>query len=212
MPIFDFLGEVAGQFIIEVVVSAPVKIYEWVTGKQIETGDSYRTEHKKFIKFSSAEKMLVIWETDVDDLKSKMTDGLRTINENSDVTAFLCRTIGERTIIQAPASLSFYSFHFLVQWLNEHKTKTIGLVETARTAYTTYNEPDSENLIGQTDKGKKFFISLMEDYSKRQFLRINRNVRTIADYDVANIKSDLSALSSSTTPAATAKLPPSRFN
>jgi hypothetical protein len=191
MAAFEFIGEVFGELILEgVFVRIPVRIYEWITGK--ETGiDGYRTEYKKFIKFSVARKFLLTRETDIEHLKSKLTDGLEAINEKLDISDFQFITTDQKTIVQPPTSVSFYSFHFLVQWLTEYKIETVGMVETARTVYTIYNDPDSENLIGQTDKGKKFFISLTEDYSKRQFLRINRDIKTIDDYDVLAIKSGL---------------------
>lgn len=128
------------------------------------------------------------WETDIEHLKYRIADGLETMNEKITVTDFRFKTTDERTIIQPPMSISFYSFHFLIRWLAEYKVKTVGIVESARTTYVTYNDPDSENLIGQTEKGQKFFISLMEDYSKRQFLRINRNIKTIQEFDILTIK------------------------
>jgi hypothetical protein len=113
-----------------------------------------------------------------------MNEKLRTID-------FQFTALGDKTVIQPPTSVSFYSFHFLVQWFAENKIKTVGVVETVRTIYTTYNDPYSEHLIGQTDKGRKFFISLMEDYAKRQFLRINRDIETSEEFDVARMKSEL---------------------
>jgi len=191
MAIFEFLAEVVGQIVVEAVFNIPVMIYEWLTGKRTNLINGYRTEQKKFIKFSAAKKFLMTWETDIEHLKYKVTDGLETMNEKLDVTDFQFKTIDQKTIIQPPTSISFYSFHFLVQCLTEDKIKTVGIVETARTAYTTYNDPDSENLIGQTDRGKRFFISLMEDYSKTQFLRMNKDIKTNDDYDVLTIKSEL---------------------
>lgn len=191
MPIFETIGEFVGQIFVETVFfRGPVKIYEWLTGK--ETGiDGYRTEQKKFIKFSAAKKCLLTWETDVDHLKYKLTDELELMNEKLKAHDFKFLKLGGKTIIQPPASISFYSFHFLVQSLAEHRIKTLGVVETIQTIYTTYNDPNSENLIGQTDKGQKFFISLMEDYSKRQFLRINRDIVTIDEFDVSKVKVEI---------------------
>ena len=184
---FEFFGGI----ILEVVfVRIPVKLYEWITGKEIAI-NGYRTEYKKFIRFSGAQKLLLTWETDIEHLKDKLTDGLETINEKLNITDFRFTTFEQKTIVQPPSSISFYSFHFLVQWLTEYKINTVGMVETARTVYTTYNDPNSEHLIGQTDKGKKFFISLTENYSNRQFLRINRDLITIDDYGVLAIKSGL---------------------
>ena len=191
MIVFEAIGEFFGQIFIEsVFYSIPVKIYEWVTGKKTKL-NGYRTEQKKFIKFSVAKKFLLTRETDIEHLKYKMSDGLETMNEKIKVTDFQFKIMVQRTIIQPPTSISFYSFHFLVQWLTEEKINTIGIVETRRTAYTTYNDPGSENLIGQTDKGSKFFISLMEDYSTTQFLRVNSDIKTNDDYDVFKIKSEL---------------------
>ena len=138
-----------------------------------------------------AKKFLLTWGMDVDHLKDKLTDGLETMNEKLKAGDFKFTVLRDKTIIQPLSSISFYSFHFLVQWLTEHKIKTVGVVESARTIYTTYNDSNSENLIGQTDKGKKFFISLMEDYSNRQFLRINRDIVTSVEFDVTKIKNEI---------------------
>ena len=191
MIIFEVIGEIVGQLFVETIFySIPVRIYEWITGK--DTGlNGYRTEQKKFIMFSLAKKFILTWETDVEHLKYKLTEAFDTLEKKLDVTHFQFTTTGKKTIIHPPPSISFYSFHYLVQWLTEFKINTVGIVETPRTVYTTYNDPDSENLIGETDKGKRFFISLMEDYSRRQFLRMNRDIRTIDAYSVNAIKNSL---------------------
>ena len=188
---FEIIGEIFAEIILEgVFVRIPVRIYEWITGK--DTGIyGYRTEYKKFIKFTGAKKFLLAWEKDVEHLKDKLADGLETMNEKLTANDFEFTMLDDRIIIQPPPSISFYSFHFLVQWLAEYKITTVGIVETLRTSYTTYNDPNSENLIGQTDKGKKFFISLMENFSRRQFLRINRNIETLEEFDVEKVKRDI---------------------
>jgi hypothetical protein len=74
MLIFEAIGEIVGQIFFEsVFFSGPVKIYEWLTGKQ--TGiNGYRTEQKKFIKFSVANKILLTWENDIAHLTDKLED------------------------------------------------------------------------------------------------------------------------------------------
>ena len=193
MPIFEAIGElVVNVFMETLIFRLPVRIYEWATGK--DTGiNGYRTEYKKFIKFDTAKKFLLTWEADAEHVKYKLTEGLEALDQKLDVAGFRFVTIDQRTVVYPPTPISFYSFHFLIEWLMEFKVETIGLVETTRSAYTAYNDPGSENLIGQTDKGKRFFISLMEDYSKRQFLRINRDIKIIEDFDVAKIKSALAS-------------------
>lgn len=191
MAIFDVLEEFVGQIVFEgIIFKLPREIYEWVTKKGPKI-NGYRTDYKKFIKFSIARKFLLTWETDLDHLKLKLTDGLELMNEKLKAHDFQFIALGDKTIIQPPASISFYSFHFLVQSLAVDNIRAAGVVETGRTIYTTYNDPNSENLIGQTDKGKKFFITLMEDYSKRQFLRVNQDIATSEDFDVFKIKREL---------------------
>jgi hypothetical protein len=141
MAVFEAIGELFVTIIFEgLFYSVPVRIYEWVTGKDTGLQD-YRTELKKFIKFSVAKKCLLTWETDLDHLKHELTEGLELMNEKLMTQDFKFVTLGDKTIIQPPTSISFYSFHFLVQSLAEHKVKTLGVVETARTIYTTYNDP-----------------------------------------------------------------------
>ena len=110
---FEFIGEIVGEIIFEgVFVRIPVKIYEWITGKNTGT-NGYRTEYKKFIKFSVAHKFLLTWEIDIEHLKYKLADGLKTMNEKLEVADFQFMTIEQRTIVQPPTSISFYSFHLL---------------------------------------------------------------------------------------------------
>lgn len=191
MAILEVIGELVVQIFFEsILYSITVKIYEWVTGKN--TGIlGYRTEVKKFIKFEVSKKYYLSWETDMANLKDKLKEGLEKSDAKQDVDEFQFTRVGERTVIQPPMSISFYSFHFLVQWLTDRKIKTVGIVETSRTAYTTYSDPNSEYLIGETSKGKRFFITLMEDYSKRQFLRLNKGIETIEEFGVERIREEL---------------------
>lgn len=191
MPILEAIGEFVVEIFLEsIFYSFPIKIYEWITGKN--TGIlGYRTEAKKFIKFEVAKKFYLSWETDVANLKGKLKEGLEESDAKQGVDEFQFTRVGEKTVIRPPTSISFYSFHFLVQWLTDRKIKTVGIVETSRTAYTTYSDPNSEYLIGQTSKGKSFFITLMEDYSKRQFLRLNRSIETIKEFSVERIREGL---------------------
>lgn len=190
MLIFEIIGEIFGHIFLDAIIRIPVKIYEWFTGKETGLFSGYKTEKKKFIKFNTAKKFILAWES-IEQIKSKIAVGLDAIDEQFHIVNFEFKIIDQMTIVQPPASISFYSYHFLVQWLAENNGKSIGIVETTRTAYTTYYDPDSENLIGQTDKGEKFFISLTEDYSKAQFLRVNSTIKTNEEYDVARIKRDL---------------------
>jgi hypothetical protein len=147
MSIFETIGEwIMESFFHGLLFDGVSGIYNRLTGKK-RVIHAYRTEQKKFIKFSVANKFLLTKEKDLNHLKEKLTDGLDALNEKLVANNFQFIAVGDETIVQPPASISFYSFHFLVQWLTEYKIKTLGVVETARTVYTTYNDPNSENLI-----------------------------------------------------------------
>src|SRR5262245_14199893 len=119
MIIFDFLGGVLGEIVagafLEGLFKLPVKIYEWITGKKTRRY-SYRTEYKKFIKFSVATKFLLAWETDIENLKEKLVKALDATNENISITDFQFTPLSKKTVVQPPASISFSAFHFLVRW------------------------------------------------------------------------------------------------
>lgn len=58
-------------------------------------------------------------------------------------------------------------------------------------AYSFYSDPDSENLIGRTDKGAGFYISLLEDYGAKPFLRMSKYIVTSDAFDVESLKTYL---------------------
>jgi hypothetical protein len=191
MPIFDSIGDLIGQTFLEnIFTRGPVAIYEALTGKK-RTTYTYKTERKQFIGFTSATKFILTWEKDIDHLKEKLNDGFDAENVRLSANNFQFIPLGNKTIIRPPESISFYMFHFLLQWFSAYKIQSVGIVETARASYTAYNDPNSEYIIGQTDSGQKFFISLTDDYSKRQFLRINKSIQTFDDFDIARLQSEI---------------------
>ena len=185
MALFDVIGEVVGRIFLEAI---PAKIAQGVGGNYSRRVADYRTDEKKYIQFDLAHKLLLTWGNDTGLLKSKLADGLKALNEDLDITAFQFTIMDEKTVVQPPKSVTFFTFHFLVRWLARRNIKTIGFVEAELTTYTTYSDPKSDALIGETDKPEKFFISLREDYSKTQFLRINSSIKTVEEYNVAAIE------------------------
>ncbi len=177
---------IKGSFPFAVVTTA----YELISGNSALDG-KYKTTRKKFLNFREAKKMILTWETNQQRLLDKVEEGLALMNETLTTKEFSLMEIHNKTMIQPPISISFHSFHFLVQFLNSEKTKSIGIVETTRTTYTVYNDPESENLIGQTDKGLKFYISLMEDHERLQFLRISEGIVALDEFDVRKVKNEL---------------------
>jgi len=79
----------------------------------------------------------------------------------------------------------------VIQWLNKENQRTAGLVVAQRMTYSFYSDPDSDQLIGRTDKGVGFFISLLEDYSFGHFLRLNKAIVTSEEFSVESLKAHL---------------------
>jgi hypothetical protein len=173
-----------------------VGIFEILIGK--EGGDNeYKIQKKIYFDFNSCNKLLLTKETDELKVKSEIKESLSIISEKVNSINFVLTRIGDELIIQPNKDIPFYEFHFLVQSLAEAKIETVGLVESKAMTYSVYNDPNSVNLIGQTDKGDKFFITLLEGYEDKQFILLNRSIETNEEYDVENLKARLRIASQS---------------
>jgi hypothetical protein len=148
-----------------------------------------KTIRKRFLTFAKASKFLLINDTDEPFLRKKITEGLETTDEQITADAFRFIIVEQKTIVIPPSGISFNGFNYLVQWMSEFKLHVVGIVETKRIAYTVYKSNDEEmDLIGETDKGEKFFISLEEDFTKRQFLRVSKNIETVEENYISKIR------------------------
>jgi hypothetical protein len=161
-----------------------------VTGKNLS--NEYRTRRRRFITFSKTDKFMVTTGTDVGMVKIKINESLETLDEKMKFDEFKFICAADHTIIIPPKNISFYNFNYLIQSMTDDPVKTVGLVEGKRLSYTVYNDRKTINLIGCTNKGEKFFISLFDNFTKKQFLRINDDIETIPEYDVFAIKRTIS--------------------
>ena len=91
-----------------------------------------------------------------------------------------------------PSRISLHDFNSLVQYMTD-EVNTVGLVKGDNLSFTVYDDPKTINVIGQTDQGEKFFISRYDNFSSKQFLRLNDDIGIINEYSVSRIKSDLSS-------------------
>jgi hypothetical protein len=148
----------------------------------------YGLGRKRYVNFGKSKKVGIIWETDGDKIKERIVEGLNAIHEKHDACDFQITSGTTLSVIKPPDSISFYAFHYMIQWLSEANLKSAGLVVSPRMAYSFYNDPDSENLIGRTDKGAGFYISLMEDYGARPFLRMSKYIVTSDAFAVESLK------------------------
>ena len=151
----------------------------------------YGLGRKRYVNFGKSKKIGLIWETDGDKIKESIVEALASIQEKPDTCDFQITTGTTLSVIKPPDSISFYTFHYVIQWLSEANLKSAGLVVSSRMAYSFYNDPDSENLIGRTDSGAGFYISLLEDYGARPFLRMSKYIVTSDAFNVESLKTYL---------------------
>jgi hypothetical protein len=167
-----------------------VGLFEIFTGG--EKGDTgYKIQKKVHFNFANCHKLLLVKGANESKVKNEIKEALSTIAEKSKSIDFTFTRLKSELVIKSTNNIPFYEFHFLVQWLTEAKMETIGLIESEEITYSVYSDPNSINLIGQTDKGSKFFITLLEGYEDKQFVSINKDIEINSDYCVEEIKKRL---------------------
>lgn len=166
-------------------------LFGLISGQDIN--NEYKTKRKKYLTFSNCNKFFLTSGADEAMVRTKIIEAIESVNEKLRIEDFRFLDASEQTITLPPTDISFYDFNYLIQLLTDGPIKTIGLVESKRLAYTVYDDPDTSNLIGQTEHGEKFFISLVDNFDKRQFLRINDVIELQEEYNISRIKTDLSA-------------------
>ena len=145
------------------------------------------------MNFSGCSKFLLTMGTDVETVKAEIIDTLVLLDDETlRIEEFRFLRAPKFTITIPPTHISFHDFSELIQFLTD-EVNTVGLVEGDGLAFTVYEDPETSNLIGQTDQGEKFFISLVDNFDKKQFLRMNDELELLEEYSVSRIKSDLSA-------------------
>lgn len=183
--------ELIGEFFIETFVfEIPGRIYDFLRGRKSKI-NGYRTQFRRIVKFNTASKQMLLWGVEVNHAKDELGNALRILNESLSTRDFKFERVEGKLIIEPPPHISFYTFHFLIQWVSDAKIKSAGIVRTTRTAYIVYDDINSENLIGQTSRHEKFFITLMEDYSKSQFIRVNNGIKTNDEFDLSLIMNEM---------------------
>lgn len=81
-------------------------------------------------------------------------------------------------VIETPNN-GFFGYNFLIQWLAEQlkENEIIGFASNGRTRFFTVSNTEGDNdMIGRTNTGKKFWVSLYDNLDDKQFLRINNNL------------------------------------
>lgn len=171
-------------------VQTLLRIVGHFIGKDIN--NEYKTQGKIFFFFAPCSKYLLTMGTDVEAVKTEIIDVLDILDEELSIEEFRFLPTPKCIITIPPSHISFRDFNELIGWLTDD-VNTVGLVESKDLTYTVYEDESTTNLIGQTEQGEKFFISSIDKYGQKQFLRLNNEIELLEDYSVSRIKNDLRA-------------------
>jgi hypothetical protein len=151
----------------------------------------YKTRKKRYLTFSRCKKLMITTGTDEGMVKIKIAHALESTNQKLTTAEFKFHSNEERTVTIPPEKITFHDFNYLIQYLTDGRVRTIGVVESKRIVFTVHQDPDTTNLIGETDKGEKFYISLEDNFDHKQFLRINNEIEVPEEYRVSAVRQSL---------------------
>jgi len=134
----------------------------------------YKTSSKEVINFQKFNKYLFINSTEEKTIINELKNASDSCNEVN-ILDFIISPTNKYTIIELP-NLGFYGFNFLVMWLKENlmSFEVFGYASSESLEFFVYLDTAMENnLLGLTNKNKKFWINMYDDLDNQQFLRMN---------------------------------------
>lgn len=135
-----------------------------------------KTQRRKNIVFHSFDKYLLLNSPNVD-VEVQLMEAANT-DKQSNFGKWTIHRTKDYTIIEL-TDISFYAFNFLIQWLDEafKNVETVGFCINEKLSFTLINDQEGENnMLGVTNGGTTFWVSLYDDLDKMQFLRIDPNI------------------------------------
>ncbi len=132
-----------------------------------------KTKERKQINFKNFKKYIIVNSTSKQ-IESELKEADECCPEVNLDQHSISRT-ESYSVVEIPKT-GFYGYNFLIQWLtnNLNKNQIVGLASNGRTRFLTTSNTDGDNdMIGRTNTGKNFWISLYDDLDNKQFLRIN---------------------------------------
>jgi hypothetical protein len=132
-----------------------------------------KTKERKQINFQNFRKFIIVNSTS-EQIESELNEADECCPEVNLEDHSIART-DSYSVIEIPRT-GFYGYNFMIQWLTNNFTKNqiVGLASNGRTRFLTISNTEGDNdMIGRTQTGKKFWVSMYDDLDKKQFLRIN---------------------------------------
>lgn len=135
-----------------------------------------KTKERKQINFKNFRKFIIVNSTS-EQIESELNEADECCPEVNLEDHSIART-DSYSVIEIPRT-GFYGYNFMIQWLTNNFTKNqiVGLASNGRTRFLTISNTDGDNdMIGRTNTGKKFWVSMYDDLDNKQFLRINQEL------------------------------------
>lgn len=136
----------------------------------------YKAKRKKKVYFQSADKYILTFSTEEEKVKQSIANGVASLEESalSNITYIKSNY---SLVVKLPKQTDFYLFHYLLQWLDNEGVSNAGFVSGKSTECVVYQDKNSlNNLIGETESGDKFSVSLHHDYKESQYLMLDRSI------------------------------------
>lgn len=139
-------------------------------------GAKKKTTARKQINFQKFKKYIVI-NSITEQIKDELWEANECCPEVNIEQMEILKT--ERySVIETP-KIGFYGYNFLIQWLTHNMKghEIVGFATNRRTRFITIVNTDGDNdLIGQTNTGKKFWVSMYDDLDNNQFLWLSDKI------------------------------------
>ena len=139
--------------------------------------EEYEGTAKK-ISFGEYRKYILTTEKDTQIIEKNLIEASETISE-LDISDYKIEGRDDFTIIEVPAS-GFYGFNFLVQWFDSElrKKDVFGYASDSNGSFFLYQDKRTTNsLIGKTNQGKSFSVSMYDDLDKTSSLNMNDRIK-----------------------------------
>jgi hypothetical protein len=158
-----------------------------------DVNNEYRTHGKRFLDFRRCAKFLITGGAG-EFTRLKVIEAIKSTEERMPIDTFRFFSSEEQTVTIPPEKITFYDFNYLVLALTEGHVYTVGLVQGDRITFTVFDDPETGNLIGEADRGEKFFISMLDNFHKKQFLRLTDQVEISQEKGIKHIVKELNAV------------------
>ncbi|WP_299821610.1 hypothetical protein [uncultured Pontibacter sp.] len=169
-------------FLFEFPLDVLKVLFKWRSSEEMKAWNErdndieYNAKRKKKVYFQSADKYILTFSTNEEKVKQSIANGVASL-EAAALPNITYIKSDYALVVQLPKRTEFYLFHYLLQWLDNEGIGNAGFVSGKSTGYVVYQDKNSlNNLIGETESGAKFSVSLYHDYKESQYLMLDRSI------------------------------------